>query len=392
LGFYLNARAKEVNMPEPEGKVAFYGPWIGEFGWELMTWQAWCRSNTRNFEKVYVCSYPDMAPLYQDFATFVPHNYKKRHLDWTDTSNVEVDIPSDTTQMVRPFKTYRVGKQEFIKFGDKSKSILPRNILHARGINKGGKNYPLDRWKEVAGGLGNVAFVGTEEDHFIEHPGYVDLRGIPLDQLMNELANAQCVIGQSSGVMHLAALCGAPLVVWGDQKTYFNESLEKRYKETWNPFNVPVTFIGEEKWNPDPRAILQAHGSLHYEPKFETPDIQEQVANDVQTSKGEKAMGIPVPDDYRQKLMKAVKSKKYLLTVHYMDEKDTLQHFWITRNFPTNEMLPSIDHIRKDMQKGGVKEKKVVHAAVERSGGFIPQEAPPEEGTPVEEESNEQFV
>jgi hypothetical protein len=102
-------------------------------------------------------------------------------------------------------------------------------------------------------------------------------------------------------------------------------------------------------------------------------------------------MGVPVPDDLRAKLMKAVKSKKYMVSVHWM-ENDTCKHFWVTRNYPTNEMLPSMDHIKKDMQQGGVKEKKVVHAAVERSGGFQPQEAPAEEGTPVEEESNEQFV
>jgi len=43
--------------------------------------------------------------------------------------------------------------------------------------------------------------------------------------------------------MHLGALCGTPLVVWGG-----GPKNRQRYKTDWNPFNVPVRFI--DSWHP----------------------------------------------------------------------------------------------------------------------------------------------
>jgi hypothetical protein len=386
-------RESTLEEQQPHGKVGFYGPWIGEFGWELMAWQAWCRLNARNFEKVYVCSFPDMAPLYEDFATFIPHDYKKRHLDWTDTSNVEIQIPTDVTQVVDPFKKYKLPGQHFIPFGTKNpmQAIMPRIIIHARGINKGGKNYPIDRWEQLVAGMGAyAASVGTEADHHIK--GTEDLRDLPLSTLMDELTNARMVIGQSSGVMHLAALCGAPLVVWGDPKTYFGEGLDVRYRKTWNPFKVPTCFIGEDNWNPDPRLILKAvqtYGAYKAEQEAiegEKNQVQVQVAEDMAAERS--PMGVPVPDNYKKNLMQAVKSKKYMATIHWQDASGKVKHYWITRNFPRNEMLPSMDHIVKDMLAGGVKKKKVIHAAVEREG-YITPEPPDEEGIPQENEAQD---
>jgi len=374
---------EQTQIEEPQGKVAFYGPWIGEFGWELMAWQAWCRLNARNFDKVYVCSFSDMAPLYEDFATFIPHGYKKRHLDWTDTSNVQIEIPADVTTKVAPFKKYKLPAQHFITFGERTRSVKPRYLIHARGINKGGKNYPLDRWEHLAGCIGdNVASVGTLLDHHIKDTE--DLRGLPLNTLMDEMANANVVIGQSSGVMHLAALCGARLVVWGDPRTYFGESLDQRYHKTWNPFKVPVRFIPHPEWDPDPDLILEAIITPWNRPKIQMaqpPDIEQQVAKAVQ--EGGK---VQVPRELRDILKRAVESNRAMVTVHWM-EGETLKHYWTTNHFPVNEMIPSMEHIKGDMKKGGVKENKIIHAPVERN--YTPPEPPPIEGGPPEEEALE---
>jgi hypothetical protein len=55
----------------------------------------------------------------------------------------------------------------------------------------------------------------------------------------------------------MAAACGANLVVWGDDRTYFGETLEKRYKMTWNPFEVRVGWITASDWQPDPVVIIK---------------------------------------------------------------------------------------------------------------------------------------
>ena len=119
------------------GKVAFFGPWIGELGWELMTWQAWCRKKSREFDKSYACSFPDMEPLYEDFATFVPHDHQGRALDWQKLENIEkakFDIPQDVTDRFNPPKDYRHTDGEWIKFGhDLPEPGIFKFIIHARG-------------------------------------------------------------------------------------------------------------------------------------------------------------------------------------------------------------------------------------------------------------------
>jgi len=237
-------------------KVAFFGPWYGEFGWELMTWQAYARNRAQEFDKVYVCSFPDMAPLYEDFAEFIPHKHPTRALDWQDITGIEYSMPGDVTEHVKPFKRYRVPEQKFIKFGEPTVSDFDV-LVHARGIKKGGhKNYK--KWLDVVAALGGnrVAAIGTAADFCFE--GQTDLRGIPLKMLMQVIAGSKVVLGQSSGVMHLATLCDTPIVVWGDGKTYFGETLEKRYKETWNPFRSPVDFLVHNSWQPSVEDIVAA--------------------------------------------------------------------------------------------------------------------------------------
>ena len=72
--------------------VGFFGPWYGEFGWELLTWQAFCRKKAKEFDHVYVSSFPGMEALYKDFARFIPHRHATRALDWRDISNIDYDI------------------------------------------------------------------------------------------------------------------------------------------------------------------------------------------------------------------------------------------------------------------------------------------------------------
>jgi len=321
-------REKNTPLPrQPDHKtdVAFFGPWIGEFGWELMTWQGWCRYQASFFKKVYVSSFHDMGMLYADFATFIPHDYPKRVLDWRDVSEVKCLVPDDVTMQVTPFKKYIVEPQEFIKFGDHD--YHSQIYIHARGINKGGKNY--DHWERLVeilhqNKVGLISSVGTHADKLVEGTTY--LRNTNLEYLADHFNTAKCVIGQSSGVMHFATLCGAPVVAWGDQKTYFNQYLGDRYKTTWNPFQTPVTFLYDAKWQPDPEYVAGAVLDMLYKHK----------------PKEEKGgeMSVPVPNALKDILMKATQSKKFLVTVHWMDPNDTLRHYWITKDFPKNEFWP----------------------------------------------------
>jgi hypothetical protein len=56
------------------------------------------------------------------------------------------------------------------------------------------------------------------------------------------LANADIVIGPSSGPMHLASLCGAPHVTWTDKA-----STKRRYLGGWNPHKTPCIVLDQSK-------------------------------------------------------------------------------------------------------------------------------------------------
>ena len=242
--------------------IVYCGPVIAEFGWEVMTIQPYFRAASEPFDKVYVCSFPGMEFLYADFCdVFLTHRHPGRALKWWDEeamAKVEYEIPAGVTFHMKPVRQYRNDGRLFIPYGTKDPISTYNYIIHARNIQKGSvKNYNYDCWQEVVKMLdGNIASVGKYPDRHI--PGTDDLRGVDGDVLVRYMAGARCVIGGSSGVMHLATLCNAPIVTWGDSRTYFYETLEKRYTETWNPFRSPVKFIFSDNWQPGPDVVVEA--------------------------------------------------------------------------------------------------------------------------------------
>lgn len=57
-------------------KSVFFGPWVGEFGWELVWWHGWvkklCRTVYRDHHRV-AASYPGRRPFYPDVHEFWAH-------------------------------------------------------------------------------------------------------------------------------------------------------------------------------------------------------------------------------------------------------------------------------------------------------------------------------
>jgi hypothetical protein len=210
-------------------------PWYGELGWEVMSWVPTCRKRALDYDRVIASSFAGMAPLYADFAEFRAHDESGRRLDYP--------------KMYHPDGIYH-------RYGRPGCSEIAQEILiHARGITrKNSINYR--QWAEVVEQLNTpLAFIGAESDMCL--PGCFDFRSIELQRLMDMITRARLVVGVSSGIMHLAAACGTDLVVWGDRRTYFGETLERRYKMTWNPFNVKVGWIDAENWHPEPEEIIK---------------------------------------------------------------------------------------------------------------------------------------
>jgi len=213
--------------------------WHGEFGWEVMTWAPFCRLAAHGRDRVVVTSFEGMGPLYADFATeFISHDGIGRALNYP--------------------KHYRL-KGDFYRYGRPGDSKYSCNILvHARGIRRK-SNINYRNWLDAVMLLPQaytVGWIGSADDDYISCTG-LDLRGLKLQSLMDLIARAKVVVGVSSGVMHLAAACGTNIVTWGDRRTYFGETLERRYKVTWNPHNVRVGWIDADDWQPQPERIVE---------------------------------------------------------------------------------------------------------------------------------------
>ena len=217
-----------------------FPPWYGEFGWEVASWVPFCRKKAAGYDQVVVTSFDGMGPLYADFATeFKTHGQPHRGLKYQ--------------------KLYRPPPGGYYKYGRPDEpEFFFDCLIHARGIpRKNSINYR--RWDELLGLMkkmpGTCAVIGSRQDDRVGD--LFDMRGLELQKLMDLISRAKMVIGVSSGLMHLSAFCGTDLVVWGDRRTYFSETLEQRYKVTWNPFNVKVGWVDAEYFQPEPEAIAE---------------------------------------------------------------------------------------------------------------------------------------
>ncbi len=217
-----------------------FAPWYGELGWEVMTWAPMCRITAQYFNKSSITSFADSEALYTDFATeFIDHGQKRRSLNY--------------------HKNYRA-KGLYHRYGHSERAAYHCDILlHARGIRRKA-NINYQNWSELIELLKaypwSIGWIGTADDQSMGTCG-LDLRGQSMAMLMDIMAASKVVIGVSSGIMHLSAACGTNLIVWGDRRTYFGETLEKRYKHTWNPFSIRVGWIDADDWQPQPQRILK---------------------------------------------------------------------------------------------------------------------------------------
>jgi ADP-heptose:LPS heptosyltransferase len=130
-------------------------------------------------------------------------------------------------------------------------------VLHCRGIEKcPERNLMEARWDAIVKDLNDNGvvplIVGAGWDYSPD--GDVqDCRQEPLSAVIMWMRNARVVVGASSGPMHLAQACEAPVVVWSG-----NAAKDKpRYKEVWNHFDSPTTFVSST-WQPGVSKILKA--------------------------------------------------------------------------------------------------------------------------------------
>jgi ADP-heptose:LPS heptosyltransferase len=120
------------------------------------------------------------------------------------------------------------------------------------------KNYPIEYARELinrckATGI-RVCCIG--------HPQYSlgpdncdDLRSGDLSETRMALKSIKVVAGGSSAPMHLASLCGLPIVTWW-KAAPFDLELRDKYLDLWNPHKVPVCVVSESTFQPAPEQVF----------------------------------------------------------------------------------------------------------------------------------------
>lgn len=243
------------------------GPFLGEFGWELMQWQGYVRQLAKFYHETIVFGRASSRYFYQDFAS----NYHIVECTSWDTSNYELyGFNYNEWALKFPHSDLLVADnrclqlrsnfdQAFIPFGLYNQANAYDVVLHARNIpqlagNPGKylRNWSNDSWDKLCHGLNGlrIAAVGIPELSYCPE-NVRDLRGIPTEDLCSVLASSRLCVGPSSGVMHLATLCRTPQLIWTsiDYTAGFGGSAY-RYARSWNPFATPVRVLTEMGFEP----------------------------------------------------------------------------------------------------------------------------------------------
>lgn len=246
------------------------GPFLGEFGWELMKWQGHLRYLSKT-KDIHVNCMLGRDFLYKDFAKEINSNcvsFREPNM-WSPHHRL-MGIPEDSLQPSKKICENPNLPQKFIQYGSKryGGNFDYEVVIHARKCSRSGDSITGDRdyrhWKELVERLGVEACIGSpEESEYIEGVED-DLRGIPLRALADVLANTKLLISPSSGVVHFASLCDCPHLVWSDKRKWNVGGIKttnwNRYKKHWNPLNTECVIIDDEPdpWQPSVDRILKA--------------------------------------------------------------------------------------------------------------------------------------
>lgn len=259
------------------------GPWCGEFGFEITSWQSCVRQRADGYTSVIVGCRPESRALYNDFAT---EFWDVPNVGDALNTNCDRRVDGGHVEIVRSFnRQARRGGGEIMPgkmqhpdgrwrvFGNRTKGLEYDLLLHARWMRKGSKggdmrrSAPQDWWDRLGARLlqkgYNVASIGLASQA-LHVAGTHHIMDCPLQVLMDVMASSRCVLGASSGPIHLAAMCKLPAVVWTDtkHKGYGGLTNKQRLLKSWNPFKAPVKLIHvtqdahTQYWTPDPNVVV----------------------------------------------------------------------------------------------------------------------------------------
>jgi hypothetical protein len=265
-------------------RILVAGPYVGEFGHELMDWQPWVRAQVARYQAVHVITYPGRDYLYPGCRVHhhdVPleaAGYRYGRL-----------TPAQLTALARQ-KAAELGLQNYdvmtalnICTGYHRRFLLPARFdllgqapapgqmcelaFHFRRVQKAGpdntRNYPVemcDRLVEFCRAHNLRCFCIGHPNYSYCPPGVEDRRTEDLAASVAAIRSARLLVGELSGPMHLAQLSGTAILIWADGQWRLDDC------ERWNVFRVPTYIVARDTFRPDPdevgKQILAALANL----------------------------------------------------------------------------------------------------------------------------------
>jgi hypothetical protein len=257
--------------------ILLAGPYSGELGLELMEWSGYVRRVSAKYRRTIVVSYAGHLCLY-DRCEYYPHDLKLENSGYGFGSLSATQISAMTAcyakalgltsfDWLHPTHLNRyakrvLGPQLFWKPLELYRNEYRYDAaFHFRSIRRADldeKNYPLNYARDLvnrckAHGI-RVCCIG--------HPQYArglencdDLRSSDLEQTREMFKSIKLVVGGSSAPMHLASLCGLPIVVWW-KNSASDPKLRDKYLGLWNPHRAPVFVVSDSTFQPTPEEVF----------------------------------------------------------------------------------------------------------------------------------------
>ena len=270
LNTYL--KAAKVRFSPAEFLIA--GPFVGEFGFELMAWHAYVRRLRQGYAATYVITYPGRTYLYEG-CQIVEHSIRLERAGYAfgSMSQRELALHASRVAKEKGLRTYDVINAELLRSRVVRRLLIPPlwKILgseltdlpqhdvafHFRNITKDGsdqrQNFPIESCERLASfcqesRLKCVA-VGHPEYSYCPRSCH-DARSHEVGDAVKALAGSALIVGQLSGPMHLASLCAKPILTWADG------AWRVKAARSWNPHKSPIIVATESSFCPEPETVF----------------------------------------------------------------------------------------------------------------------------------------
>ena len=251
------------------------GPYMGELGHELMDWQAWVRAQAARHGETHVITYAGREFLYPGCKVHT-HDMplEKAGYKHGRFAPAELEAMARAKAAELGLRDYDVLTALHLCTRYHQRYLLPAKFellrkppadgrhrdvaFHFRMVNKEGpdqsRNYPREMCDRAAAlcrerGFG-ICCVGHPRYSYCP-AGVEDLRSEEMEKSVEAISSARLLAGELSGPMHLAQLCGVPILIWAPGQWRIDNC------NRWNVFHVPTFVVANDTSSPDPELVSE---------------------------------------------------------------------------------------------------------------------------------------